>query len=475
MRLRAPLLGIACTIAAVCLGSAPAGAAGFLTSRFGADHGQPALSTPYAVYFNPAALGGMRGTHIIGDGILALRSITHTRTDGALSPSDPAYKADPKYKDANTGENSANNILASPYLGVTTDLGTSSFRLGAAAYVPFGGAIKWNQDSAWANDPYAKGAVDGPQRWSSISGRVMNLYNTLALAYRIESMRLSFGVSGSLIVSSAQALRARNADGSDDVLGPNGALVEGRSLLEVSGLGFTMGGGVHWEPLENRKLRIGLSYMAPANFGSEMRLKGTLEQQFGSTPSVAKQIEVDLLQKLPDVLRIGAAYRLSDTLELRGDAQWERWSLFERNCVVYRDAACDLGPNGEADASKVILGIPRGWKDALGVRAGAAYWPIKALEVFGSLGLGTSAIPKAHLDAASFDSTNLFGTLGARYQATSHLGIAGSFTHIQYFDVTVSDGQSFLYEHASPSKSPSGVGEYSARVSFLNVNVTYSF
>ncbi len=448
-------------------------ASGFLTSRFGADHGHPALATPYAVYFNPGALGGIRGTHIIADGVLALRHIDYTRPTSALSPSDPATVNDPNYIKYNTGKNAADNVLASPYVGVVTDFGTKSLRLGFASYVPFGGSLKWNKVSEFENEPYAKGAVDGAQRWSNISGRALNLFNTLAFAYRVESARLSIGVSASFIYSNVNSIRARNVDGSDDVLGPNGALLEGRSLLETSGIGMTMGGGVYWEPSEDGKLRLGLSYMAPANFGQDMRLKGTLDQQFGSNAAKATPMDVELIQRLPDVVRLGAVYRVTPKVELRADAQLERWSVFNRNCVVKPGQPCELESDGKADAAQVVLGVPRGWKDAFGIRAGAAFWPLEPLELFGSLGMGTAAVPKSTMDPSAYDAMNIYGTLGARYKVSPHVALAGSFTHIQYLSVTVND--SYLYGYVAPSKSPSAAGEYNSRVTLMNVNVVYSF
>ena len=455
------------------LGERQAEASGFLTSRFGADHGHPALANPYAVYFNPGALGGLRGTHIVADGVLALRHIDYTRPASALSPSDKATLNDPNYVKYNTGKNAADNILASPYIGAVTDFGTKSFRLGFATYVPFGGSIKWSKVSEFDNEPYAKGAVDGSQRWANISGRALNLYNTLAFAYHIESARLSFGISASFIYSNVNSVRARNVDGSDDVLGPNGALVEGRALLETAGIGMTMGAGVYWEPKDDGKLRLGLSYMAPANFGQDMRLKGTLDQQFGTSAEKATPMDVELVQRLPDVVRLGAAYRVTPKVELRADAQYERWSLFNRNCVVKPGQPCVLGSNGQADAAQVVLGVPRSWRDAFGARAGAAFWPIEPLELFGSVGMGTAAVPKGTMDPSAYDAMNIYGTLGARYKFSPHFALAGSFTHIQYLSVTVED--SFLYRYDAPSKSPSAAGEYNSRVTLMNVNAVYSF
>ena len=52
-----------------------ASASGYLTARFGSDHGTPAMPNTYAIYFNPAALGGTTGTTIMGDASLVLRSL----------------------------------------------------------------------------------------------------------------------------------------------------------------------------------------------------------------------------------------------------------------------------------------------------------------------------------------------------------------------------------------------------------------
>jgi len=44
-----------------------------------AAHGHPALANPYAVYFNPAALGGVQGTQVVVDGTLVFRTVDFDR------------------------------------------------------------------------------------------------------------------------------------------------------------------------------------------------------------------------------------------------------------------------------------------------------------------------------------------------------------------------------------------------------------
>jgi long-chain fatty acid transport protein len=135
-------------------------ASGYLTARFGSDHGSPAAPNPYAVYFNPAAIGGIEGTQIVGDLSLGVRSVTYDRGNDALSPSSPSLANDPQYVAANTGRAKLLNVVPLPYLGAASDLGTKNLRVGYALYVPFGGMADWHKRTA---TDYAPGAYDGPQ------------------------------------------------------------------------------------------------------------------------------------------------------------------------------------------------------------------------------------------------------------------------------------------------------------------------
>jgi len=102
---RAPLFAFAlcCTIGATLLAPSDAAASGYLTARYGSDDGTPAMANAYAIYFNPGALGGTKGTTITGDVSAVVRWASYERTTDALSPSDPNSKNDPAYVSANTG------------------------------------------------------------------------------------------------------------------------------------------------------------------------------------------------------------------------------------------------------------------------------------------------------------------------------------------------------------------------------------
>ena len=465
---RGGLIALA-TTATVALVASRADASGYLTARFGSDHGTPAAPNPYAVYYNPAALGGMKGTQIIADVGLAIRSATYERSATALTPSSEAQKQDPTYVQANSGKASLLNVLPLPFLGAASDLGTKNLRVGYAVYVPFGGMARWSERGAFAGSTVAPGAVDGTQRWHNISGQILAVYNTAALAYRISDFTI--GANVSVVYHHAETVRARTFDSSDDIRSLNGSLKEGRSYLNVSGMNLSAALGMYWAP--NNDLKLGLSYTSQPGFGTT-RMKGTLENQFGSDARRADVTQVDLLQTYPDLIRFGAAYRVSKRAEIRFDADFVRWSVFKQQCLVNRGAECQLDANGNQTNGQVVLNIPREWKNAIGVRLGAGFWATEALELFGSVSVTTSAVPKETIDASTIDSTRLYGALGARYEFSRSFALAGSYNPI-YFVPVDTKGASKHDNYGSTSRSPSADGKYSSFIHIINVNATFSF
>lgn len=460
------------------LASTDAEASGYLTARYGGTHGTPAVPNTYAIYFNPAALGGTTGTTIVGDVSVVFRSASYQRTADALSPSDPNYASDPSYVAANTGKANLFDVVPLPFLGVSTDFGTKNLRGGYAIYAPYGGAAEWKKKDAIAGVP---GSEDGPQRWHNISGRILAIYNTFALAYRNPEDRLTIGISVSPVIHSVSTVRARNADGSDDTV-VNGNLIEGRSLLEASGFNMTGAFGVYWEPTND--LHFGFSYTGIPGFGGETRMRGTLSTQLGSTAPDKK--DVDFYQAYPDVFRLGVTGRVSPKLEIRGDVSYERWSLFKRQCIVPKGEKCNVADDGrDLSGGKVILNIPRNWDDSMYFRVGPGYWVNDKLEIHGAVALSTPAVPKETIDASTIDAYRLDGTVGARYQINDHFAIDGSYSHLHYFSVdTKGKNDLDLSSHPASgpdgglynaSRSPSGDGKYNSEVGLVNVNVAYTF
>ncbi len=459
-------------VALLVTASRRADASGLSNPFVGDAHGQPELANPYAAYFNPAALGGITGTQIIVDGTFSLGYVRFDRA-APLSPSPSNTAASPNYPlyvATNTGTNTAVNSGGIPFLGAATDFGSRVLFGGLALYAPFGGAIQWNKSSRWADDATAPGAVDGPQRWQSIGVVDSSLATTAVIGARLAEQRLSFGVGITSYLHKVSLTKAFNSDGSDDITAPNGELKEGRVLLNVSGVDFGASGGVYWEADPEGKLRIGASYTSQPGFGT-MRLKGTLEQRVGITPSGTT--DVNLLQAYPDVVRLGVAYRVSDAVDLRLHGQFVRWSAFQNACVVHSGDPCDVNADGSAPKGQtaIIANVHAAFNNAYAVHAGVGYWPAKRVEIFVDAGVDSSAVPTQSLGVSLFDSFKIIGGVGMRYRVSDHLMLAGSYTEFYYLPVTVT-GQ---VEAPPPSDVPVANGSYASHLMFANANATMIF
>jgi long-chain fatty acid transport protein len=436
---------------------------GFLNPRLADPHGHPALANPYAVYFNPGALGGQQGTQLVIDGTLAFRTLDVDRSTSALSPNPRgAGLSDPLYVGANTGSAHASNVIGIPFVAASSDFGTRHFFAGAGLYVPFGGDVKFDERPEYADRPDARGAVDGPQRWAITSGTHESIYGTLAVGYRAPDIGLSLGVAASLVWTRIAENEARSPDGSDNLL------TEGRAFLDVSGVGAALSAGVYWEALPHDGLRLGASYQIRPTLG-RMRLSGTLRQDY----SVETSSQVDLLQSYPDVIRLGLAARPWRDIEIRIDSEYVMWSFFGRQCVVAKGQDCVLGSHGEDLTGSVVLAVAREWHDAAALRVGASYFVDDDNEVYGSLGYDSSAVPARTLDPNYPDAGKILASLGGRHRFSPSVAIGASVTLVQYWTATAGPQEkAFL---AGNSRLPNEDGDYDSRILFFNLNAQFSF
>lgn len=470
--------------ALILVGSAagPARASGLSTARFGGEHGHVTTDNPTAIYYNPAGIALKPGTRIFLDASVALRWASYQRPSDAISsPSGTPMDA----LDANVGTSKLFNAIAGPFAGVSSDFGTKLFSAGLAWYYPFGGQSRWDLNEKYSGSGMYPGAVDGVQRWYTIDGKLRSMYLTAAFAFNFPKIGLSIGLSGSAIRSEIDTIRARNTDGTDDLVDSNG-LKEGRSWLKASGWQGGFGIGAIWQWQD--KLWIGASYTSRPNVTGDMTLTGELRNVFGlGAPTPATPI--DLLQRFPDIIRLGFRVRPIAKLELRLFGDFTNWKVFDKQCVLDRgvdgrrcdfagaatalDKPEDFGAEGEGTKG-VTQHLPRFWRPAGGVRFGASYWVVDRVELFAGLGFDSSAVPVQTLDAALLDSNKMTFSLGGRFQLHRHFALGLTFTDIAYFKVDTA-GRSVLHKFKAPTKQASANGVYTHNIFLTNIYFDVSF
>jgi long-chain fatty acid transport protein len=477
------------TTTSLLLVAAPASAGGFAVARFGGEHGHPLTSNPTAIYYNPAALTESDGYKIFLDGTLGIRSLEFQKTDSVDGAGEPIAP--------NNGNGAINGVAVSPMIGASAKWG--NFALGLGFYVPFGGTGIWEKNDEWEGNTQYPGAYDGVQRWYAIEGTIQSSFITLAAAYEIPKTGLSLGLSGNLIQSKINTIRARAADGTDDVGSEN------RSLVDVSGTQFSLGLGATYVAVPD-KVWLAFSYQSRPNFASEFALTGILKGTGGLPEG-----DIDIITSLPDVFRFGTRFMFTPQLEARLFGDYTRWSVLERMCLVKAGTECKLNEDG-SDATgngTVYQNQPRNWVDTFGVRAGLSYWlsgqpehaehadragggkhrnggdgqgqhghkgrhAARDIEIFGGLGYDSSAVPDEALEPALPDFNKVTAGLGARIGIGSHLHAALSYTHIMYMDRDTR-GLSTLDEYKGASQNPDSGGEYAQTVGVVNANIEAAF
>ena len=487
-----------CAAALLTLGVAThAEASGIAAARFGGEHGHPTTDNATAIYYNPAGLALSKGTHIFVDTTVALRWASYDRP--AAGPNDVADGVTPVQNSqttlelspgANDGRATLFNAIAAPFIGVNSDFGTDFMGGGLALYFPFGGSAVWDQNSLYDGNRQFAGAVDGQQRWYSIDGTIRSMYVTGALAFNIKQIGLSIGLSGSAIRSEVSTIRARNADGTDDLVNVdadgNTSLKEGRSQIDVNGWQGGFGVGLIYDVAKLGKYFLGASYTSQPNVSGGMTLTGELNNVFGTGPAALS--EVELQQTLPEIIRFGVRVRPTDKYELRLFGDFTRWSVFDKQCVLdanFEGRTCDFGDSSNAldnpedygageNAVGVTQHLPRLWKNAGGVRLGASYWFIPEVEGFLGAGYDSSAVPVEMLDPALIDMDKISLSLGARWQIIRHLALSFTATELIFFE-TSTGGKSALNKFRPPTKQPSGDGVYKQFFQLFNIYADISF
>lgn len=464
------------------LPSGSAQASGFAAARFGGEHGHPTTDNATAIYYNPAGIALSKGTHVFVDATTALRWASYDRPGSSVN-SQMSLDAAPG---ANDGKSTLFNGIVAPFIGATSDFGTDFIYGGVALYFPFGGSAVWDKNPAYSNSDRFPGAVDGTQRWYSIDGTIRSMYVTGALGFNIKKIGLTLGVSGSAIRSEVVTIRARNTDGTDDLVDSNGNLKEGRSYIDVNGWqgGFAI--GATYNLLKKDKLWLGASYTSQPNIAGGMTLEGNLYNTLAlASPSTTP---VELTQTLPEIIRFGARYRPVEKVELRLFGDFTRWSVFDKQCVLDKSIdgrKCDFAGvdtaldnpedfGAEGDVAGVTQHLPRYWKNAGGVRAGVSYWFLPQLEAYVGVGFDSNAVPVQTLDPALIDMNKMSTSVGARWQIIKHLAVSLTSTELFFFTVDTK-GKNALNKFQSPTRQPDANGEYKQFFQLFNLYLDVSF
>lgn len=287
---------------------------------------------PSAIWYNPAGLTQLQGTHFLLGGYLV----------------DPSYRFDGPTADA-----TMDKLSFLPQVYATSDFGLEDFRFGLGVNNVFGLNEDWGQSTPFAN-VFTEGHL-----------YVINIEPTVA--YQVtENFSLGVGLNvyfGSLDLEHKQPL------------GPPPTPM-GHFRYHGDGWGVGASPGLMWK-IDDRN-----TFAAFYHSAAKLNINGPAEVTAMGIPPIGPSHSQTSIQ-LPQSVGIAYAFRPVDPWKLEADVVWSNWRMLQQIQIHSSNPAF----NGQTIVTK--------WDDTWAFRFGTQYDLTKNWTIRGGYAYGTSAVPEA--------------------------------------------------------------------------------
>ncbi len=359
----------------------------------------PTAASLTSLYWNPAALGRLRGTRFLLDGTLRITNLWIQRASidpsTGLESSGPGSVAFPETK----------NLFLTPdcYGAFSTDLGGQSIVLGVAVYTPFAEMERLGGQKV--------PGVDAPLRYHRVRSDWFNLFVTPVVAARLHS-RVFVGVGLSYVRSMVHMAYYRDRTIREDyrpqssdyrVEDPRRSeLVD----LETTDNSFSFSLGI----LVNlpKRVRLGLSYRSRALGLGRTDIESTGKVQVTRWSEEQGWHQVTgrgrLFYDLPDSLSAGVEWAITDRWLLDVSFEWVHFGLHENLAFKFTGNAFRAEEMANWD---VNFKRYRGFRDVWRVQTAGAYRPIEQLRLAAALLFESSALDSRWVNPAAVDGHKL--------------------------------------------------------------------
>lgn len=347
-----------------------------------------------ATFYNPAALGYLRGVHFFADGATRANVGNITR-DGAGS----------------SGVGWAN---LDSFVGVTWDLATDSLALGLAVYTPF--------------TDFSSFPARGPLRFHEQATRFATLEEVLAGAWQIERhvaigaalvvneswldyafARDSAPSGGSAVVSQPNALCGGAPCGYENPLAEQELRLRGYS----TGIGFSV--GVMVRPVD--RLWLGLSYTSHQT-GGDLFLTDNRRGRVTPAPGQGPVCgggdclgDDRIVLLLPETVQAGMRVVVGPKLDVEAS-----WRFVHYGARTALDVSLQGGTLANANPPPQLF-LDRGLQNSYAVEVSTRHVVTPSLRLSPSLTFETSAIAPDAVNPAAIDAPKLDGALTLEWRA----------------------------------------------------------
>ncbi|RJR35219.1 MAG: hypothetical protein C4567_14845 [Deltaproteobacteria bacterium] len=293
---------------------------------------------PSAITHNPAGLSTLKGTNIYGGVVAVVPSSSYTSPEGGT-------------------EKTAFQAFFPPQFYISSDFGLESVVLGLGIYSPFGiGGRKWSDT--------------GLTRFASTDGAIATIAASPAIAWRIlPQVAVAAGVDVFYASNSAAAMVDQSALGAGD----------GRLSFKGWGLGVGYNLGILLFP--GGKVSFGFTYRSGVRVKQEgtlalERIAPALHPLFGGD---VFRTDASTVVNFPEIFSWGLAFRPNSKLTVGVDVDWARWSSFDESVLSVKNQVPaarfgDIPINFQwEDAMAIKIGAEYRLSDCLALRGGYAF------------------------------------------------------------------------------------------------------
>jgi long-chain fatty acid transport protein len=417
-----------------------------LGSAFGGE--AAAAEDASTIYYNPAGLGWIAGTQVVGAGFAIMPSATFENHGSTLN----AALGGGRLRGGEGGD--AGELGLVPTIFVAHELG-DGFHVGLGVSVPFG--LETRYERGWIG------------RYHALSSRLETTNVNPTIAYRPTEW-LAIGVGADIEYAKARLTNAIDLGGVCEIFGTRAGLPPGActalgfapqsldGVVKISGddWGAGFNAGVMVAPWSTT--RIGLAYRS--NIEHELRGRATfflpkkadlLRRASGALVDTGGSAEVDL----PERVSLAAFHEIDRHWAILADVTWTRWSRFDELVFQF------------ANPKQPTIVQPEGWRDSFRYALSVRYTASRAVELRLGAAYDESAIPDASLRTPRIpDADRVWIAAGVAWRPTSLVRVDVGYAHI-FSPQTSIDNRDPVTGHVIR-------GDYSAEANIVGVQMTYA-
>jgi len=376
---------------------------------------------PSALYFNPAGITQLYGTHILGGTTLILPSSTFR----GPSPSITEYKLE-------------SQIFTPIHLYGSHQINDKLF-LGFGVGNNYGLGTKWEED--WVG------------RFMAVETEIRTFFFNLAASYEIiPELSIGFGYVfsyGDVLIGRKLNLNPFNAEPYLELEGTG------------TGSGFTAGLLAH----PTKAISIGISFRSQVTIDFEGDAKPSdYPVQFESqlpNGSITAPLTT------PENITVGVALKLSKYLTITADYQYVGWDSYDKLEVEFQEF------NDPDSGEELVTSSERNYDNGFIARLGAEYNYNKQLDIYAGFLYDSNPVSDERLDPTLPDSDRLGFSAGFGYKFSKNLMAQAGYLFLRFDERKITNSLE-NYSGIEGSITPMN-GVYNSVAHLISLSLSYNF